>query len=160
MYFPLVSKWNWAVIQACNIDPSEKITRGCNNGPSIASNFCCVETERRKLHTPPTSMVMFLRFNIAETILAQPLPYPLLPSPTRRWKPSTAEAQLGNSSCSGTSMRRKPRAGVETRSPVCWKLGQWKQMAESSCGSFSDSRRPLVKVGSPCSYGWKDRSLT
>jgi len=28
--------------------------------------------------------------------------------------------------------------------------------AESSCSSVSDSRRLLVKVGSPHSYGWKD----
>ena len=28
--------------------------------------------------------------------------------------------------------------------------------AESSCGSASDSRRPLVKVGGPRSYGWRD----
>ena len=28
--------------------------------------------------------------------------------------------------------------------------------AESSCGSVSDSRRPLVKVADPRSYGWSD----
>jgi len=33
-------------------------------------------------------------------------------------------------------------------------------LAESSCGSVSDSRRPPVKVGGPCSYGWKDIWLT
>ena len=42
MYFPLLAKWNWA------------ISPGCNTGLSIASNFCCGETELRKLHTPPT----------------------------------------------------------------------------------------------------------
>ena len=28
--------------------------------------------------------------------------------------------------------------------------------AESPRGSASNSRRPPVKVGGPCSYGWKD----
>ena len=32
--------------------------------------------------------------------------------------------------------------------------------AESSRGSVSDSRRPLVRVGSPCHYSWKDIQLT
>ena len=48
------------------------IKLSCNNGPSIASNFCCDETEPRKLHTPLSSMVPFLRFNLAETTLAWP----------------------------------------------------------------------------------------
>ena len=32
--------------------------------------------------------------------------------------------------------------------------------AESSHSSVSDARRPLVKVGDPCSYGWNDIWLT
>ena len=32
-------------------------------------------------------------------------------------------------------------------------------LAESSCGSASDSGRPPVKVGDPCSYGWRDICL-
>ena len=47
------------------------------------------------------------------------------------------------------------------RSPACWKLGQQKtNSAESSSNSVSDSRRPLVKVEGPHSYGWKDICLT
>ena len=38
----------------------------------ITSNFCCDEIEPRKLHTPPTSMVPWLWFNLAETTLARP----------------------------------------------------------------------------------------
>ena len=41
-----------------------------NTGPSVASNFCCSKTEARKLHTPRTSLVPFLGFNLAETTLA------------------------------------------------------------------------------------------
>ena len=32
--------------------------------------------------------------------------------------------------------------------------------AESSRGSVSDSRRPLVKLGGLCPYGWRDIWLT
>ena len=46
---------------ACQI----KLT--CNTGPSCTSNFCCGETEWKKLHTPPTPLVLWLRFNLAET---------------------------------------------------------------------------------------------
>ena len=35
---------------SCNAGPSE----GCNAGLPIASNFCCDETEPRKLQTPST----------------------------------------------------------------------------------------------------------
>ena len=38
-----------------------------DTAPSIASNFPCGKTEVRKLHTPPTSTVPFLGFNLAET---------------------------------------------------------------------------------------------
>ena len=31
-----------------------QIKLSCNTGPSVASNFCCSETEPRKLHTPLT----------------------------------------------------------------------------------------------------------
>ena len=49
---------------------------------------------------------------------------------------------------------RKPSAG---EGPLCWKPGQWKtNSAESSRGPVSDSRRPPVKVGGPCSYGLRD----
>ena len=134
MYFPLLSKQNWAVTWSCDTGPSE----GYNAGPSIASNFCCDDIEERKLQTPPTSMVPFLGLNLADSTSAQALQgggqHSL--SPTQRkllqWK----------------LMQRKPSTGEVTRSPVCWKLGQWKtNSAESSHSSVSDSRRPLVKVG-------------
>ena len=48
-------------------------TWGCNTDLSVASDFCCGETEPRKLHTPPAYMVPFLGFNLAETTSAQPL---------------------------------------------------------------------------------------
>ena len=54
----------------------------------MASNFCCGETEPRKLHTPLTPVVLWLGFNLAETALAR--------SPARR-RPSTAGAQFGKS---------------------------------------------------------------
>ena len=44
----------------------------CNTDLSVASNFCCGETEPRKLHTPPTYMVPFFGFNLAETTLSWP----------------------------------------------------------------------------------------
>ena len=54
-------------------------------------------------------------------------------------------------------MQRKPSAGEVTRNPAGSKLGQRKMnSAESLPGSASDSRRPLLKVGGPFSYGWRD----
>ena len=97
-------------------------------------------------------MVPWLQFNLAETTSAW--------LPTRR-RPNTAGAQLEERSHGGSGMQRKPRAGEVTRSPAWWKPGQWKMnSAESSRSSVSDSRRPQVKVGGPCSYGWKDICLT
>ena len=58
------------------------------------------------------------------------------------------------SSCCRSGMGRKPSTG---EGPLCWKPGQQKtNSAESLHGSASDSRRPLVKAGGPCSYGWRD----
>ena len=102
-----------------------------NTGPSATSNFCCGKTEPRELHAPPTYMVPWLRFNLAETISAQP---------PRVKMPSTAEAQLSESFHGGSWTRRKPSAGEVTKIPLCWKPGQQKQTAESSPGSVSDSR--------------------
>ena len=49
---------------------------------------------------------------------------------------------------------KKPSAG---EGPLCWKPGQRKMnSAESSRGPVSDSRRPLLKLRGPCSYGWRD----
>ena len=67
MYFPLLSKQNWAVTWSCDTGPSE----GYNAGPCIASNFCCDDIEQRKLQTPPTSMVPFLGLNLADSTSAQ-----------------------------------------------------------------------------------------
>ena len=77
-------------------------------------------------------------------------------APSRR-RPSIAGAQLSKSSCGRSRTSRKPNARELTRGPLCWRSGQRKtNSAESSCGSASDSRRPLVKVGGPRSYGWRD----
>ena len=147
MYVPLLSKYNLAVTWSCNTG----LSQGCNTGQFLASNFCCDETEPRKLHTLLTSTVQFLGFNQAETTCL---------APARR-KPSIAGAKLGKSSCSGSWTQRKPSIEEVTRSPTCCKWGQWKMnSAESACSSVSDSRRPLIKVGDPHSHGWKDMCLT
>ena len=53
--------------------------------------------------------------------------------------------------------RRKSSAREVPRGPSCWRPGEWKtNSAESSRSSASDSRRPPVKVGGPCFYGWRD----
>ena len=96
-------------------------------------------------------MVPFLGFNLAETTSAQ------LPeveakhsrSPTwqklLQWKQNTKKTQSrGND--------KKPSV-PETRTAKT-------NSAESSRGSVSDSGRPLVRVGSPRPYGWKDIWLT
>ena len=49
------------------------IKLSCDTDSSIASNFCCGKTELRKLQSPLTSIVPFLRFNLAETTAAWPL---------------------------------------------------------------------------------------
>ena len=80
------------------------------------------------------------------------------PRPGRtRWRPSTAGAQFIKNSCGGSW---QSSAGKVTRSPVCWKLGQWKtNSVESARVSVSDSRRSPVNVGGLHSYGWKDICL-
>ncbi|CAN0377658.1 unnamed protein product, partial [Rangifer tarandus platyrhynchus] len=65
--------------------------------------------------------------------------------PARR-RPSTAGAQLGESSPGRSRTQRKPSAREVTRGPSCWRPGQQKtNSAESSHGSASDSRRPPLK---------------
>ena len=72
--------------------------------------------------------------------------------PARR--PTTAGAQLSESSRGRSRTWRKPSTGKVSS---CWKPGQWKaNSAESSHGSVSDSSRPPVKVGGPSSYGWRN----
>ena len=58
--------------QGCIFFPCQ-IKLSCNTGLSLASNFCCSKTEPRKLHTPLTSLVPWLRFNLAEITTALPL---------------------------------------------------------------------------------------
>jgi len=70
-------------------------------------------------------------------------------NPTRQnllwWKLKVNKIQ-----CSGND--KKPSV-LETRTAKT-------NLAESSRGSVSDSRRPPVKVGGACSYGWKNIWLT
>ena len=62
----------------------------CNTDLSVASNFCCGETEQRKSHTPPTYMVPFLGFNLAGTTLA----WPPRGQGQAQQKPNSAEAPV------------------------------------------------------------------
>ena len=50
-------------------------TLSCNQAKTLVRRFkfCCGETKPRKLHTVPTYLVPWLRFNLAETTLARPL---------------------------------------------------------------------------------------
>ena len=51
----------------------------------------------------------------------------------------------------------EPSTGKVTRSPSCWKLGQWKtNSTERTRAPDSDSRRPPIKVRGPRSYGRRD----
>ena len=56
------------VTGSCNTSPS----KDCNTGQSVVSDFCCDETELRKLQISPTSMVLFLGFNLPETTSVWP----------------------------------------------------------------------------------------
>ena len=49
-----------------------QIKLSCNTSPSDASNYCCSETELRKLQTSLTNIVLFPGFNLTETTSAQP----------------------------------------------------------------------------------------
>ena len=85
-----------------------QIKLSCNTGSSVVSNFCCSDTEQRKWHAPLTSMVPWLRFNLAKKNLN---------SAPVRWKTSTKEAQISKSSNGGSWTWRKPSTGAVTRSP-------------------------------------------
>ena len=81
-----------------------QIKLSCSTLPSVASNFCCGETEARKLQTPLTNMVPFLRFNLGETTSAWPLRKAEAKhsrSPTRQklpqWKSKTKKTQRSGS---------------------------------------------------------------
>ena len=55
---------------------------------------------------------------------------------------------------------KKPQYRGSDKKPSMLETWTVKSSAESSCGSVSDSRRPLVKVGDPPFYNWKDIWLT
>ena len=118
-----------------------------NIGPSVTSNFCCSRMEARKLYTPLTHMVLFLRFNLAETTSA----WPLQSGGQAQQKPDSVKLpwQKLNAKKSQHSGRDQKPSMLETRTAKT-------NSAESSCGSVSDCRRPPVQVGIPHSYGWKD----
>jgi hypothetical protein len=59
-----------------------------------------------------------------------------------------------------TECEENPALGTDKK-PSVLETGTAKiNSAESSHGSVSDFRRPLVKVGDTRSYGWKDIWLT
>ena len=96
-----------------------QIKLSCNNGPPIASNFCCSETEPRKLQTSLVYVVLFLSFNLAETTLARPLQG----RGQAQQEAKHSRSPLGESSHSRRWTQRKPSAVEETRSPAWWELG-------------------------------------
>ena len=118
-----------------------------NTGPFVASNFCCSKTEVRTLHTPRTSMVPFLALIWLKQPWLQPheaeVKHSRSPTPRKlmQWKPNMKKTQHSGSD-------KKP-CMLETRIAKA-------NSAKSSQGSVSDSRRPLVGVGSLHPYGWKD----
>ena len=57
-------------------------------------------------------------------------------------------------------MKETQHSGIDEK-PRMVETGTAKtNLSETSCGSVSDSRRPLVKVEGPRPYGWKDIQLT
>ena len=120
-------------------------------GPSIPSNFCSNKTEPRKLPTPLTSMVPCSDL----TQLKQPQPSPREAeakhsrSPTwcklPQWKLNAKKTQHRESDKKPSMLATRPAKA---------------NVAESSRDSVSDSRRPPVTLGDPCSYSWKDTWLT
>ena len=92
-------------------------------------------------------MVLFLRFNLAETTSA----WPLQSGGQAQQKPDSVKLpwQKLNAKKSQHSGRDQKPSMLETRTAKT-------NSAESSCGSVSDCRRPPVQVGIPHSYGWKD----
>ena len=102
-------------------------------------------------YTPLISMVPWLGFNLAETTSGS----------SARRRPSTAGAQLSEGSHGRNGTQRKPIAGEVTRSPSCWKPGQWKtSSAESSRSSVSGLRRPPVKARTSLVAQWVKRLPT
>ena len=57
LYFPLLSKWNWAVTWSCNSGPSE----GCNAGPSL--QIFIATRQNRGNYTLSRHLFLLLRKN-------------------------------------------------------------------------------------------------
>ena len=92
-------------------------------------------------------MVLFLGFNLAETTLAWP------------WQGRGQAQQKPNSVKAPTVEDEHKENPVQCKWQEAQHSGNWDRktnLAESSRGSVSDSRRPLVKEGGPHSYGWRD----
>ena len=122
----------------------------CNTGLSGASNFCCGKSELKKLQTPLTSTVLFLRFNLAVTTSARPLQGrgQAQQEPNSAKGPVVEAEQEENPSAGEVGVLEEARRAATGEAKI--------NSAESSCGSVSDSRRPLDGVGSPPSSDWKD----
>ena len=73
-----------------------------------------------------------------------------------RRRPGTAEAQLGEKLPWWKLKVRKTQWSRSDKKPSLLETGTAKtNSAKISCGSLSDSRRPLVKIRGHHSYGWK-----
>ena len=57
-------------------------------------------------------------------------------------------------------MKKTQHSGSDKKPSMLETVAAKINSAESSRGSVSDSRRPLVRVGSPRHYGWKETPLT
>ena len=132
---PLLAKQNWAVIWSCN------------TGLSIASIFCRCKAKPRKLHTPLTFMAPWLGSNLAETTSA----LPLRGRGQAQQKPNSANAPTVEAERDETPAQWQRQEAQRARN---------RGSKTKPRGSVSDSRRPLVGVVSPRSYGWKDIRLT
>ena len=162
MYFPLLSKKNWVVTLVRLLLRIFAVARqnwrnytlprhklSCNTGRSIASNFCCGETELSKLQTPPTYMVPFLRFNLAETTSA----WPPRDEGQAQQKPNSGKAPAWTWKL---NMKKTQQSGSDKKRRTLETGTAKTNSAESSHGSVSDFRRHPVKVEDPRSYGWQD----
>ena len=129
-----------------------QIKLSCNQAvtQSVISNFCCGKSEPRKLHIPLTYLLLWLRFNLDETTLAQS---------KVKAKHSRSPAWQ-NFTLWKLNAKKTQQSKIDKKHSVL-ETGRAKtNSVESSHCSVSDSRRPPVKVGGPHSYGWKDIRLT
>ena len=122
-----------------------QVKLSCTTGPSITSDFCCGETEPRKLQTPPTYIVPWLGFNQAETTSAQP------PGGRghARQKPNLMKSPTVEGECKENPVQRK------WQEAQC--AGKWNNKNKLGRKLMRLSlREPPVKVRGLRSYGWKD----